>query len=431
MTNQDTDLLTIESIIAGGDGLARRADGCVVFVPRTAPGEQVEVEYTETHRQWRRARVVRIEESSPDRRDPPCPHYDRCGGCQLQHLRYQAQLRAKASVVSDALRRIGGFDVPAIDVFPSPHEFGYRNRISIVLRRADGNVAAGFHRFDDPAAVTDVDACPLAEAPINEVWAALRASWGPAAEKLPAGDELRLTLRVNHEGRVGLAIERASGGDGTAGRVPGASLIDEIEPLDSVWVMGRGGKVSAVAGAPALTERIGPHEFALAGTAFVQVNRGVAATMDAYVREQCGDAGRKRMIDAYCGFGTRTLELARAGAIALGIDTDGPAVAAAASLARHHGLSAAFVAARVERRITRDLPAEVVILNPPRKGAAAAVTDALVKTPAGRIVYVSCDPATLARDLKRLTPHYQMIARRAFDLFPQTSHVETVVTLTR
>lgn len=428
MPDQNDDLLTIDSIVAGGDGLARRADGCVVFVPRTAPGELVRVEYTETHRQWRRARVLRIEKPSPDRRDPPCPYYGACGGCQLQHLRYEAQLRAKASIVTDALRRIGGFEAPAIDVVPSPGEFGYRNRISFVLRRGGTGVAAGFHGVDDPDAVVDIAACPLAEEPINEVWSALRSSWGPAAEKLPGG-ELRLTLRVNHAGRVGLAIETVGNRPAPGRYTLDRSLVETIEPLESVWVMGRRGEISAAAGAPALSERIGPYEFALAGTAFVQVNRDVAASMDAYVREQCGDVAGRRVIDAYSGFGTRALDLADGGAIALGIDTDGPAVAAAARLAHHHGLAAAFVAARVERRIARDLPADVVILNPPRSGVAAAVTDALVKTPAGRVVYVSCDPATLARDLKRLATRYRPAAWRAFDLFPQTAHVETVVTL--
>jgi 23S rRNA (uracil1939-C5)-methyltransferase len=180
-----------------------------------------------------------------------------------------------------------------------------------------------------------------------------------------------------------------------------------------------------------LNERWGPYEIPLPGNAFLQVNREAAAAMDTYVRAQCrGETGRA-IIDAYCGFGLRSLELARDDTPVTGIDIDGPSVEVASRLASGHGLTVRFVAAAVERVLTSLLPAEIVILNPPRRGVVPRVLEALKKQPPDRIVYVSCDPATLARDIKGLCAHFQLTQCRAFDLFPQTAHVETVATLTR
>ncbi|KPK79883.1 MAG: hypothetical protein AMS25_11015, partial [Gemmatimonas sp. SM23_52] len=154
------DTVQIDAIIAGGDGLARASDGRVVFVPRAATGERVEVEYSEEHRQWARGRLLRILEASPHRRDPPCPFYDRCGGCQLQHLRYEAQLDAKALIVADSLRRLGGTEIEPPPVSPSSRELGYRNRVTFVLRRSGDCVSAGFHAAQTPGEIVDVDHCP-------------------------------------------------------------------------------------------------------------------------------------------------------------------------------------------------------------------------------------------------------------------------------
>ena len=421
----DRDVLEITSIIAGGDGIARRPDGCTVFVPRTAPGERVEVQYTEIRKQWRRARVVRVLEESVDRRDPPCPHYEQCGGCQLQHLNYDAQLNAKAGIVVDAFRRIGGLDIELPDIVRSKLELGYRNRVSFALRRQGSDVVAGFHRHDDPDVIVDIDRCPLAEARVNDVWERLRASWGRRASDLPQGRELRLTLRANTEGEVGLAIE--------GGREPGApkKLLAEVDGLVSIWSLGSSGEVTRFAGKERLEDTWGLYKIPVAGSAFVQVNRGVAAEIDRYVREQCGPVADKRVVDAYCGFGLVAIDLAREGAHVVGIDFDRHAIATASSIASELNANAHFKRGNVERLLSHELPADVVILNPPRRGVAKPVVDALLKRPPGHIVYISCNPATLARDVKGLSSHFAVDVCRGFDLFPQTAHVETVTTFSR
>jgi 23S rRNA (uracil1939-C5)-methyltransferase len=418
-------IVQIDAIIAGGDGLARGPDGRVVFVPRAAPGERVEVEYSEEHRQWVRGRLLRILEASPERRDPPCPFYDRCGGCQLQHLRYAAQTDAKALIVADSLRRLGGIDVEPPPVSPSSREFEYRNRVTFVLRRSGERVSAGFHAVGAPGEIVDVDRCPLGEPPISRVWAGLRAAWGSNAERLPPGSELRLTVRATSDGAVGLVVEGAQGyGE------PGA-LLSEVAGLEAIWSLDRDGAIDWYSGEPVLSEQWGPHQLELAGDAFVQVNRAVAAQLEAYVEEGCGDVAGRRVIDAYCGFGLRALELAWKGARLVGIDSDRHAIAVAQGAAAESGAAARFLAQRVERALARELPADLVLLNPPRRGVAREAVEALIRKPPPRILYVSCDPATLARDLKALAQWFRVVACKAFDMFPQTAHVETVVTLVR
>jgi len=415
--------LRVERIVPGGDGLARRADGCVVFIPRTAPGDVVEVDYTEQRRNWRRARVARLVTPGEDRCVPPCQYYDLCGGCQLQHLSYQAQLDAKAAVVLDCLRRLGGLTLPHLDVEPSPQQLAYRNRIAFTVRSSGAELLAGYHGLDDPDSVVDVTHCPLAEEPINAAWSSLRVSLPDLTRRGRA--DARLTLRATADGQVGLVVESEKGGTAIS---EGAG---DIAGIDAVWWIDRKGRLTAGSRDLHLSERWGPYQIPLPGTAFLQVNREAAATMDTYIRSQChGEAGRA-IIDAYCGFGLRSLELARDGTSVTAIDVDGQSVEVGSRLASEHGLEVRFVAAAVERVLESMLPADIVILNPPRRGVVPRVLESLTKQPPFRIVYVSCDPATLARDIKGLSTRYQLTQCRAFDLFPQTAHVETVATLTR
>ncbi|UCC74475.1 MAG: class I SAM-dependent RNA methyltransferase [Gemmatimonadota bacterium] len=418
------EVVDIESIVAGGDGLARRHERPVVFVPRTAPGERVEVEYVEERRQWARARALRIIEPSPERRLPPCRHYDACGGCQLQHLRYDAQLRAKAGIVADALRRLGGLDVAPPEVVPSSSELEYRNRVTFTLKRTRGGVVAGLHAVEDPRRVIDLDRCPLAEPPIDRAWTTLRASWGSDAERLPPGRELRLTLRASQDGAVGLAIE-----GGTEGRGDPELLLERVDGLAAIWYLGPGGVVDWQVGPSALPDRWGAHDLLLSGSAFVQVNRAMAAKLEAYVQQQCGEVAELRAVDAYCGFGLRAIELAVAGAQVSAIDSDHHAIAVGRGAAVESAAQLRFIAGAVEDALPQEMPADLVLLNPPRRGVAGVVIDALLGEPPARIIYQSCDPATLARDLSRLAESFELQGCQAFDMFPQTAHVETVVTL--
>jgi 23S rRNA (uracil1939-C5)-methyltransferase len=412
----------IDSIAAGGEGVGRLADGRVTFVHRTAPGDRVEVALTERKERWTRGRLLRVIDPSPERREPPCRFYARCGGCTLEHMHYDAQLRAKARIVADALTRIGGVEVETPQVVPSPTEFRYRNRVSFALRRAEhGRVLAGFHALGAPDEIVDLDgACLLPEEPIARVWDALRREWGPDAQRLPSGATLRLTLRANAAGEVSLLVE---GGYG-----PGRpdELVARVPGLVSVWHRPREAAPELVAGAPGLPETWGDETVELSGAAFLQVNRGAAALLEAHVAELAGDVGGLRIVDAYCGVGFHARRFARAGARVVGIELDPQAVEEATRAAPE---GARFIEGPVEELIGAELPADLVILNPPRAGVHAEVAEALVAAPADRVIYVSCNPATLARDLKRMGDVYRLESVRSFDLFPQTAHVESVALL--
>lgn len=412
----------IDSIAAGGEGVGRLPDGRVVFVHRTAPGDLAEVALTERRDRWARGRLLRVLEPSPERREAPCPFYGECGGCTLEHMTYEAQLRAKARIVSDALTRIGGMATEPPEVVPSPSEHRYRNRVSFALRRMGrGEVVAGFYALGDPERIVDLDGrCLLPEEPIARAWDAIRANWGKEAFRLPSGDRLRLTLRASAAGEVSLLVE----GGFSPGRPE--ELLEAVPGLVAVWHRPGVAPPSLIAGAPGLPETWGDETVELNGAAFLQVNRGAAALLEAHVMERIGDPAGLRVVDAYCGVGLHARRLARAGARVVGIELDPEAVAEARRSAVE---GTEYVEGPVEELLPAYLPADLLILNPPRAGVAAEVADALAAAPPRRIVYVSCNPATLARDLRRLGEGFRVESVRSFDLFPQTAHVETVVVL--
>lgn len=424
----------MDSIAAGGEGVGRLPDGRAVFVHRTAPDELVSVRLTSERPRWARGQLLEILEPSPVRRPGVCPHYGECGGCTLEHLEYDAQLEAKRGIVRSALARIGGLTVDVPRVVASPREFRYRNRVSFALRRLPGgHVIAGFHALKDPDRIVDVDgACLLPEEPIARAWNSLRASWGENAELLPSGRSLRLTLRSTATGAVSLLIE----GGNRDGRLD--ELTNGATGIAAIWHRpGEGEEAFHAAGERGLPEAWGDESFEVSGRAFLQVNREAAALLDAHVLDQCGDVEMLDVVDAYCGIGAHARRLARRGARVTGIELDPEAIRIAESLSLaadstgSAGLAPTYLRDRVEAVIESCLPADLVLLNPPRAGVVEEVTHALLNQPPARILFVSCDPATLARDLKRLSPRFELSSIRCFDLFPQTAHVETVVTLAR
>ncbi|TVR65148.1 MAG: class I SAM-dependent RNA methyltransferase [Gemmatimonadales bacterium] len=423
----DPVVLDIRALSSEGAGIGSLPDGRVVFVHRTAPGDRVEVEITQLRRRWGRGRLVRILTPGPHRRSAPCPHQARCGGCPLEHLEYPAQLDAKKERLEEALRRIGKLqDLPSVEVHPSPREFRYRNRVSFTLRRLAGaRVVAGFHEVDRPDRIMDVDeGCLLPEEPVARAWGALRRSWGPGAGRLPPGGELRLTLRGTAEGHILLLVEGGHGEAGDAG-----ALLGEVPGLVAVWHRaGPSDPPRLLAGEGEVEEQWLGELHPVRPGAFLQVNRGAAELLhDLVLRELAPPRGRT-LVDAYCGIGVYGRRAARHGGRAVGIELD-PQAAEVARARAPAGFR--LLEGAVEARLAEALPADLVVLNPPRSGVADGVMERLAATPPERMVYVSCDPATLARDLARLGSGFRIGRLQAVDLFPQTAHIETVVTLDR
>ena len=408
-----TDLVTITGIAVGGDGVGRLADGRVVFIPRTAPGDRVRLreQSLERHRNYARAEVAEIVQASDGRVAPPCPHYvhDHCGGCQLQHIAYEGQLTAKRAIVGDALRRIGKLDLPDPEIVEALEEWRYRAKISMAAktaaRRPDG-LTVGLHPYDRANFVFPLADCHITDFRLMALWRELRSRLALLPQPLT-----RLTLRLDREGRSHVIAESAGDpwldADKLRHALPSEDIICWWQPVD--------GAARVMAG-PAT---------GFPATAFEQVNPGMGILTRQWAVEQLGDLRSQTVWDLYGGIGDTAALLVERGASVISVDVDEKAV----TWGRNRLPAARFIAARAED-VLPSLPAPyAVVVNPPRAGLHWDVTLRLTGEPVAKLVYISCDPATLARDLQRLNVNYVVKHVRAFDLFPQTAHVETVVVL--
>lgn len=412
------ELVRIESVAAGGDGVGRLADGMTVFVPRTAPGDLVRLVEVRRRRRHAHAEAAEVVEPGPDRVAPPCAHFlrDRCGGCQWQQLALEAQHRAKRRMVGDALRRLGGLAIEDPGLAPSPNAFGYRATVTLTVRWAGAAPVVGFHRAtgsgERAGEVFGLERCEIARAEVGALWDALR----PAAGALPRGDDVRLRLRVAQDGSLHAVV---AGGEGAwttpqpllaAARAAGLAV--------TVWWEPAGGAVRRMAGP----------EAAPGAVAFAQVNPEVAGALREAVLDAC-PPGPGRGLDLYAGAGEVAMALAQRGWAMVAVEANAAAAARAAEAARRAGHALEVRADRVERCLAGLLPADVVVVNPPRTGLDESVSRELAARPPRRLIYVSCDPATLARDLKRLGAVPARLGLTCYDMFPQTSHVETLAVL--
>ena len=400
--------LEIASIAAGGDGVGR-TEGQVVFVPRSAPGDLARVSLAPRGR-FARGEITEILRPAPSRVEPPCPHYtiDRCGGCQLQHLAYEAQLDAKERIIVDTLARIGKREVAVREIRASEHPWRYRRKLTLALRWARGpGWIAGLHPYADPAAVFALTDCPITDERVVAIWRSIMRH----AKLFPRVPALRGAVRLLDRG-ASFVLE-----GGRQWREAEA-LMAAVPELRAVWWASEGARARLVARRD---------DQATAGASFVQVNVAVGEALHDHVVSRVLAYDPAVVVDAYAGTGDTAVRFAAAGARVTAIELDREAASfAAARLVA----PSAVVAGRVEDHLAGVLPADVVVINPPRSGVDPRVTEALESArPRPRaLIYVSCDPATLARDLARL-PSWRVRDALAFDMFPQTAHVETVCEL--
>ncbi len=401
--------MTITSIAVGGEGVGRLSDGRVVFVPRTAPGDRIRLREgtLHRHRNFARAELGEIVESGPGRVAPPCPHYvrDHCGGCQLQHLAYDEQLKAKRAIVGDTLRRIGKLDLPEPEIVEALEEWRYRAKISMEAKA----LAVGLHPYDRANFVFPLADCHITDFRLMALWRELRSRLALLPEPLT-----RLTLRLDREERRHIIAESAGEPWLNAEDLRGG-LVGAVDGEVVCWWQPVDGAARVVAG-PAT---------GFPATAFEQVNPGMGIITRRWAVEQLGDLRSQTVWDLYGGIGDTAALLVERGASVVSVDTDEKAV----SWGRARLPAARFIAARAED-VLPSLPVpHAVVVNPPRAGLHWDVSLRLTSDPVSKLVYISCDPATLARDLQRLNVNYVVKEVRAFDLFPQTAHVETVAVL--
>jgi 23S rRNA (uracil1939-C5)-methyltransferase len=412
-----SEAVRILRLASGGDGVGRLADGRTVFVPRTAPGDLVELRGLRTFKRFARARVGQILEPGAGRVEPPCPHYvaDECGGCQLQHLEPREQLEARRSFVGEALRRLARLGVPDPEIEPSERVWEYRNKLT--LHASADRRRIGLHPLDRPDEVFELQRCPITAAELNELWRAVRRH-----RRLLPPNLTRLVLRLSRDGGRHLVVRTSEGEVWSEGRALAQAVTADGVPA-MVWWQPEGGAPRAVGGAGE----------AYPATVFEQVHPAMGDRVRAAALAALGSVAGRHVWDLYAGIGETTDRLADAGATVESVEWDGRAVAEGER--RMGGTPSAGrverIAARVEDAIGGLRPADLVVTNPPRTGMDERVTAALGRRPAARIVYISCDPATLARDIARLAGTHRLASARAFDLFPQTAHVETVAVLDR
>lgn len=402
--------LAIDSIAAGGDGVGR-SNGLVVFVPRTAPGDVVTVQIA-GRGHFARGALRTVVTPSPSRIDPPCPHYkrDRCGGCQVQHLTYDSQLAAKQLIIRDSLQRIGKRAVAAPSVTASPKEWRYRTKLTLTLRRRGARWIAGLHPYDDPSRVFALADCPITDSRVVAAWREVMT----ADNYFPDAPELRGSIRMTSGGPTLLMM----GGRSWAAR---EQFRAATPSLSAVWW--EPAEETRQARRLLYDKRADRSP----GASFAQVNAEMAEVLRAYVIERALATNAATAVDAYSGAGEIAVALSEAGIPMTAIELDADACEWAALKLKSPSRS---ICARVEDVLASTLPADLVIINPPRAGVDAAVTDVLEQNASTirAVLYVSCNPATLARDLARL-PSFEIQSLQGFDMFPQTAHVETVCEL--
>jgi 23S rRNA (uracil1939-C5)-methyltransferase len=425
--------LEIDSLAQGGRGVAR-ADGYVVFVSGALPGDRVRVRLTKAKRDYAEGSAVELLAPAPDRIGDTCVHDgEPCPGAPWQGLPYERQLAHKAEAVAEALRRLGGLESFELEpIEPALEQWRYRNKLEYSFGPGPGGPALGFHRRGSWAEIVDVDDCKLASDANNAArngvreWA--RAEGIPAYESGPQTGVLR-NLVVREGRRTGQLQTRLVTSPAPIPRPP----VDLHTVIDGP--AGGTDGPTGVLGAEQLTEELCGLRFRVSHTAFMQTNTEMAERLYAIAGDLAGLSGSERLFDLYCGIGTIGLSLAgRAGEV-WGLEGVPEAVADAEANAALNGIAnASFVCADARLGIAPLLERagrpDVVIVDPPRSGLSKKVVRRLLECDAPRIVYVSCNPTTLAPNAAQLVEAGYTLRRvKPVDMFPQTPHVECVALL--
>lgn len=450
--------LTIVGLGSNGEGVGK-ADGFTVFVDGALPGDEVEATVTEVKTNYARGALRRVVTPAAERVDPRCPVFAACGGCQLQHLDYAAQLRWKRQQVVDALTRIG--HLAGVTVHPcigpdSPWHYRNKAQFPVGMARPDsrggagtpglvaGIYARGSHR------IVEVDEC-LIQRPLNNdivrVAKGLVAKHGvqPYDELSHSGCLRHVLARVGSATGEAMAVFVTNGADFPHAAEIAADLMRELPAVVSVHqninahrtnvILGE--ETRLLAGRETITDRIGRFEFAISPRSFFQVNPEQTEVLYGKAVEYAGLTGDETVVDAYCGIGAISLFLAERAQAVHGIEVVPEAIEDARANASRNGIrNAEFHLGEAETVLPwlRDqgVAADVIVADPPRKGCEPVVLDSFAAMGPRRIVYVSCNPATLARDLARLAElGYRTVEVQPVDMFPMTSHVEAIALVMR
>jgi 23S rRNA (uracil1939-C5)-methyltransferase len=454
--------LVIDDLAFGGEAVGR-ADGYVVFVPGGLPGDRLRVRLVQARSRFGRGVIESIEEPSPQRVEPPCPYFGRCGGCRLQHVAYPAQLAFKSKQVADALQRLGGLHgVPLRPIIGAEETFGYRNKMEFTVARAPhpdqgprgqrmrGPMVVGLHEADRYDSVLDIERCLLQSDRMNALLSEARAFFaerGLSVYEQETGEGLLRFLMLREGKRTGeLMTNVVTSAPAVSELAPLAERLAAREPGTTSVVMNVNPKKASVAvgveehllgGRDHIREGVGGLTFQVSANSFFQTNTRQAERLFELVVDSTGLTGGETVFDLYSGTGAISLLLAQRCRWVYGIEVAQAAVDDAGVNAAANGIgNCTFLCGEVRfvlpSLIAKGVTAEVVVADPPRAGFHPKALHALLTVGARRIVYVSCNPTTLARDLAELVRGgYRLEWVQPMDMFPHTPHIEAVARLER
>ena len=434
----------VEDLTHDGSGVAK-VDGYPLFIPGALPGEEAEIQVMKTMKRYGFAKLLNVTKESPDRAEPPCHVFWECGGCQLQHLSYEAQLRQKQKTVRDVMERIG--KIPHVPVHPvkgMDDPWRYRNKSQIPFSERDGEVVSGFYRSRTHH-IVDTDVCIIQGEEADEIMSTLKHemhSMGIEAyderthrgmlrhlivRKARATGELMVVLvtRSKKFPQKDAAIELIKR------VVPEVTSIMQNVNSEKTNVI-FGNKTILLYGKPFIVDTIGDIKFEISARSFYQVNSEQTQVLYGQALEYAQLTGNETVIDAYCGIGTISLFLAQNAKEVYGVEIVPQAIEDAKRNAELNGIENAHFEAGPAEEVIPKWYAEgkrfdVLVVDPPRKGCDEKLLDTILEYKPKRIVYVSCDPATLARDLRILEDGgYRTQEVQPVDMFPHSSHVECV-----
>ena len=405
----ETYQVTMEKLVYGGDCMGRLPDGRAVFVPFVLPGEQVQIEIVEDKKRFAKGRPVSIIQASPDRTTPRCVHFGICGGCQYQHLDYAKQLEVKQSIMLDQLQRIAKIDDPPLrPIVPSPSPWNYRNFVQFHLGQHGelGYIAA------DGEHLLPITECHLPQNEINAIW--------PQIELGEESGVFRLGIRQDSFDEVMLIME---------GEDPKPPDYGEDIPVSAVYTP-PDARLTVLAGEDHLVFELLGRNFMVSARSFFQVNSPMAEKMVAHLLDNLDLHDNPEIVELYAGVGLFSAFLAPKANHLTAIESSGSACHDFTVNLDDLDNVSLYEAEAEEVLPSLEGTVDILVMDPPRAGLAPEVHDAIAALHPRQIAYISCDQATLARDLKRLLQKgYCLESITPFDLFPQTSHIESVTTL--
>jgi len=448
MAKGDTIELSIESLSHEGEGVGK-FHGFTVFVPGAIPMEKVTVKVISLQKNYARALLQSIEVASPQRTIPVCKQYDQCGGCQLQHIDYAAQLQFKQKTVEDALQRIAGLSMPVLSTLGMEHPWHYRNKAQVPVGQQNNRIVAGFYEKRSHN-IVDLKCChiqhPTNDAVVHAVRNTLQ-TLGITAyrEKEHQGLIRHILARTSFATGETLVVIVTNGRDlpkktqfsnALREAIPNlCGIVQNVNTRRGNTILGK--EDITLWGRPWLCEQLRDLEFHLSPRSFFQVNPSQTSRLYEKALEYASLSGKETVFDLYCGVGTISLFMARDAAKVIGVESVEVAVQDARKNASINGITnTTFYAGAAEVIVPliykEGCHADVVVVDPPRKGCDQALLETITHMSPQRIVYVSCNPATLARDIKFLAANgFNPIEAQPVDMFPHTSHIETVVLITR